>query len=262
MSSASTSTSTSASSSTPGTPPPASNNPAFDAEIKQAFARNEALRPLLADLAGLVAKHTHAEYAGFWQKDNAGKLQPLVNDAANAEFRESNGWRALTAGCHQALDRLDLFVGALQDNPQDRVVAAPIYAPNGQPFVLGVILRDHEIATHTRIAMVDHVAGATSHWQLMQALGRLDWEAQAAAAAAELVSQIQTTDSLRGRLLLDRGAVGIVFSVRSSFNWTLPAEWNGRKSCGPSRECRSLTAAAQRLKPCKMCWTKSSCATP
>ena len=213
--------STSAMPRVPISPAAAAASPKFDVELKQAFNRNESIKPLFTQLTALVREHAEADFVAFFRRDMNGGLLPFASAGKINQSAQNSTWKAFCAGCATALERLDVFVGALQQNPGQRIVAAPIYSPNGQPFVLGALLSDSQMQPAARIAMVDHVAGAASHWQLMTALSRLDWEAQSSAAAAELVAKIQGTDSLNAACFLvvdqlksffqcDQVAIGLV----------------------------------------------------
>jgi hypothetical protein len=173
-----------------------SANANLEIELKSIFARHERLKPLFVDLAELLIQHVQAEYVAFCRKGAGDDLVLFVTKGHIDQSDDSPCWQAFQAACATTFQRLDVFVGALPTQLPMRVVAAPIYAPSGQPFVLAAMLGESSLDSTARIAAVDQVAGAASHWQLMQTLARLDWEAQASSAAAELMAKIETSASL------------------------------------------------------------------
>ena len=174
----------------------------IESELKDIFARHERLKPLFVDLAALLAKCAEAQYVAFCRKGTGGEVVLFVTHGETDQAAESPTWQAFQAACARTLERLEVYVGTLQTGPPMRIVAAPIYAPSGQPFVVAALLGESSVDPTSRIAIVDHVAGAASHWQLMQTLSRLDWEAQASAAAAELMARIETSESLEAACFL------------------------------------------------------------
>ncbi len=223
-------------------------NEHLDAELKDAFARHEQVKPLFSDLAAVIQRYAQAKLVAFCRQGANGELVPLITaGTANAEQEETE-WQALEAACLRTFESPDVFVGTLQSAKSNRVVAAPIFCPRGAPYVVAAILEDGPMQPSARIGVVDQVAGAASHWQTMQLMGRLDWEAQVSAAGVELVSRIETSDSLEAACFLTVEQLKTFFQCGKIALGLTPTEGTGARLVAMSdmaefdRSSRTVTA--------------------
>jgi biotin carboxyl carrier protein len=174
----------------------------IESDLQRIFGQSQKPRVILDQLIQSAVRHTQSEFVALYQPDSTGKMRTVASHGNLDTFQELFSAEAFHAVCQAAATRKDVITKCLSESARRFAIAAPVMAPGQPASVFTALVTPGEHGVAPRIAAIDMIAGALSQWRLTDALDRLEWEARASAAATELVSRIETSESFPAALFL------------------------------------------------------------
>ena len=159
------------------------------ADLRNLFTNTPADGKVMQQVVSLAVTHLQAPFVGYYQKRDkhlspvttSGKLDPTVQSPLlKLALKSANKGIVLTDSLGTEL----------------RIVAIPSAANERSPTVMAAVISVAEHDLDIQTAVLDRLASAIVQWRMVEALSRLDWEAHTCAAATELVSHIEASDTL------------------------------------------------------------------
>ena len=164
-------------------------------DLRELFSKVAADSQTLETILGLTAKYTGSNFVAYLQLAEK-KLTPI---AMKGEFKppdDSFNIQTVEMICRSSAARQQVTTRCVSPEHKLFVIAVPMAANERTPTVLAALVQPGKLGIGSQIATVERMAAAIVQWRLTDALSRLDWEAHTSSAATELVSRIESSDSV------------------------------------------------------------------
>ena len=164
-------------------------------DLRKLFSNVASDAKTLETILGLAAKYTESDFVAYLQLDDK-KVTPI---AMRGEFKppdDSFNIQTVEQICRSSAARGQVTTRCVSPANKLFAVVVPMAANERTPTVLVALVTPGNHGIGSQIATVERMAAAIVQWRLTDALTRLDWEAHTSSAATELVSRIESSESV------------------------------------------------------------------
>ena len=184
----------------PNTPVPAKQTqtllPArIQQDLRELFSKAAPDAQSLEKILELTARYTRSPFVAYYQI-NQEKLTPIALHGKLEGKSKQFGLSDIESICRSSAMRGQVTTRCVSQEHKIYVIAVPMAANERTPTVLTALVAPGKGGLGIQIATVERMAAAIVQWRLTDALTRLDWEAHTSSAATELVSKIESSESV------------------------------------------------------------------
>ena len=164
-------------------------------DLRELFSKVTSDSQSLDKILSLTSKYTGSAFVAYFQLEEK-QLTPI---AMFGEFKppaNTFGLEQVEQICRASAARGHVTTRCLSSEHKLFLIAVPMAANERTPTVLAALVQPGPGGIASQIATMERMGAAIVQWRLTDALTRLDWEAHTSSAATELVSRIESSESV------------------------------------------------------------------